>query len=61
MLINNMVKRFIPIWKLKAPPIKLIITKIKIPINEFKKSLNINFIGNIKILHKTNKMQSPDI
>lgn len=60
-LTNIIVKKFKPIWKLNSPPIKLMSKIIKAPIKEFKKSLNTYLSGNIKILHNTNIMQSPDI
>lgn len=60
-LTNIIVKKFKPIWKLNSPPMKLIINIIKTPMKEFKKSLNINLSGNIKILHSTKIIQSPEI
>ncbi len=60
-LTNIIVKKFRPIWKLKRPPIKLIIKIISAPIKEFKNSLNINLSGNIKILHNTNIIKSPEM
>ena len=61
MLINIIVKKFSPIWKLKKLPIKLI-SKIRItPIKEFKKTLKTNLSGKIKILHKTKIIQSPEM
>lgn len=61
MLINIIVKKFIPMWKLKKLPIKLIRSISITPIKEFKKSLKINLSGNIKILHRTNIIQSPEM
>lgn len=60
-LTNIIVKKFKPIWKLNRPPIRLMSKISIVPIKEFKKSLKINLSGNIKILHSTNIMQSPDI
>lgn len=60
-LTNIIVKKFKPIWKLNNPPIKLMNKIIIAPINEFKKSLKINFSGNMKILHNTNIIQRPEM
>ncbi len=61
MLTKIIVKKFKPIWKPKRPPIKFISKIIMAPIKEFKNSLNTNFNGNMKILHNTNIIQSPEI
>ena len=60
MLTNKMVKKFNPICKLKGAPIKFMIYIIKAPNKELIKSLIINFKGTIKILHKINKIHTPD-
>lgn len=60
-LTNIMVKKLSPIWKLKKPPIKLIIRIITAPNKELSKSFSIAFNGTIKILQRTKRIQSPEI
>lgn len=60
-LTNRIVNKLRPMWKLKNPPIKLIKRIIRAPKREFRSNFSINFNGTIKILHKTNMIQSPEI
>lgn len=59
-LTKIIVKKLRPMWKLKKPPMKLIIKRIKAPNIELSKSLNIAFSGTMKILQSTNMIQRPE-